>query len=99
MFACGDAETPNESTLDLLETYAEEFIINLVMQAQRRSQRHASNSLRVADILHVIRKDDVKYLRMPYIITMDKALQKAQKSVTEGNKYCDDEVRKNLKLA
>ena len=33
MFACGDAETPNESTLDLLETYAEEFIMNLVVQA------------------------------------------------------------------
>ena len=33
MFACGDAETPNEYTLDLLETYAEEFIMNLVVQA------------------------------------------------------------------
>ena len=33
MFACGDTEAPNESSLDLLETYAEEFIINLVVQA------------------------------------------------------------------
>ena len=58
MFACGDSQQPNEASLDLLETYAEEFIINLVMQAQRRSQRHgAKNSLRLGDILHCIRKD------------------------------------------
>ena len=46
----------------------------------------------------MIKADEVKFLRMPYIITMDKALQKAQKSANKGNEYCDDEVRKNLKL-
>ena len=33
MFACGDSDAPHEGTLDLLETYAEEFIVNLLLQA------------------------------------------------------------------
>ena len=58
MFGCGDdKDGPNEGSLDLLETYAEEFITNLVVQASRRSQRHGSNSLRLGDILHAIKKD------------------------------------------
>ena len=69
MFGFGDSQTPNEASLDLLETYAEEYITNLVMQSHRRSQRHGANNLRLGDILHVIRGDQVKFMRMPYIIT------------------------------
>ena len=69
MFGCGDdKDGPNEASLDLLETYIEEFVTNLVVQSQRRSQRHGSNSLRTGDVLHVIKKDKIKFLRMPYII-------------------------------
>ena len=99
MFACGDDQTPNETTVDLLETYAEEFITNLVVQAQRRSSRHGSNNLRLADILHTIRHDEVKFLRLPYIITMHQELSKTEKAMNVNNKHCDDEVRKNLKFS
>ena len=69
MFGLGDEESPDEKSLELLEVYIDEFIVNLVTQASRRSHRHNSNSLRLADVLHTIRKDEKKFLRMPYIVT------------------------------
>ena len=99
MFGCGDDLEPNDATLDLLETYAEEFVTNLVVQASRRSSRHGSNSLRLGDILHVIKKDNVKFMRMPYIITTFQQQQKTLGALNTNNKYCDDDVRKNLKFA
>ena len=68
MFGCGDDINPDEQTVDLMETYFEEVLINLVLQSSKRSQRHGANSIRLSDVLHVIRKDERKYLRMPYII-------------------------------
>ena len=73
MYGYGDAETPNDATVDLLEVYVEEFVINMVSQALRRSQRHptthGSNNIRLADVLNVIKHDEKKYLRMPYILS------------------------------
>ena len=37
MFGFGDYEQPCEASVDLLETYVEEFITNLVSRATRRS--------------------------------------------------------------
>jgi hypothetical protein len=39
MFGFGDNEFPNEGSLDLLEIYVEEFIVNLVVRTARRSIR------------------------------------------------------------
>ena len=69
MFGFGDSKNPDERSVELLEVYIDEFIVNLVTQASRRSQRHNSNSLRLADVLHTIRKDEKKFLRIPYIVT------------------------------
>ena len=37
MFGFGDDRNPNEATVDLLEIYIEEFVVNLVAQSMRRS--------------------------------------------------------------
>ena len=72
MYGYGDDRTPNEQSVDLLEIYVEEFICNLVSRSMRRRQRHGDNSIKVADVLEVLKKDEKKYLRMPYILTTAK---------------------------
>ena len=37
MYGYGDDAYPNDATVDLLEVYVEEFVINMVSQALRRS--------------------------------------------------------------
>ena len=69
MFGFGDDKNPNEATVDLLEIYIEEFVINLVAQSMRRSQRHGTNSIRLPDVLNVIKHDEKKFFRMPYILS------------------------------
>ena len=74
MFGCGDQSEPDQKSLELLELYYEEAMTNLIVQASRRCQRHGGgNTVRVADILYTIRKDEKKYLRMPYIISQHNA--------------------------
>ena len=98
MFGFGDSAEPNEKTVDLMEAYFEEILINLLTQAQRRSQRHGSTSLRLADVLHTIRKDEKKFLRMPYIINAYKDIERTTNEQHHINKYLDDDAKKNLKL-
>ncbi len=54
MFGFGDDARPNESSIELLEIYVEEFITNLVSRATKRSQRLGSNMVHVADVLKVL---------------------------------------------
>ena len=98
MFGFGDDPNPDEKSVDVMEGYFEEIILNLVTQSSRRSQRHGSNQLRLADVLHTIRKDDKKFLRMPYIITAYRDIEKTTNDVSHLNKFADDKVRKNLKF-
>ena len=69
MYGFGDNEYPNEASIDLLEVYLEEFIVNLVVRTAKRSQRNGSNTLKLADVLRVLQKDEKKFLKMPYILT------------------------------
>ena len=98
MFGFGDHNTPNEKSVDLMEGFIEETIINLVLQASRRSQRHGSNNLRLADVLHTIRKDEKKFLRMPYIINAYREIERTTNQQNTINKYLDEDTKKNLKL-
>ena len=74
MYGFGDDKKPNENSVELLEIYVEEFISNLVTRAARRSQRWGNNLVTVADVLRVLKQDDKKYLRMPYLLTMTKQI-------------------------
>ena len=98
MYGCGDDPNPDEKTLDLVEAYFEEVLINLVVQSSRRAQRHGSNSLRLSDVLHVIRKDDRKYLRMPYIINACQDIAKTTGDLNAQNRDLDEQAKKNLKM-
>ena len=98
MFGCGDAANPNEKTLDLMEAYIEEAFINLLVQSNRRSTRHGSTTIRLADVLHIIRRDEKKYLRMPYIITASRDFARTTTDFNFQNKGLDDKSRKTLKL-
>ena len=81
MYGFGDHEFPNEASLDLLEIYVEEFIVNLVVRTARRSQRNGSNVLKLADVLRVLQKDEKKFLRMPYILAAHKEIEKENKKI------------------
>ena len=98
MFGFGDVQCPNEKSLDLMEAFMEEVMINLLLQASRRSQRHGSNALRLSDVLHIIRKDEKKFLRMPYIINAYREIERTTAQQNTMNKYLDEDTKKNLKL-
>ena len=80
MYGFGDNKYPNETSVDLLEDYVQEFIVNLVVRTAKRSQRNCSNTLKLADVLRVLQKDEKKFLRMPYILL-------AQKEIKGVNSY------------
>ena len=76
MYGFGDEETPNDATVDLLETYTEEFIANLVARTMRRSFRiEGNNELLISDLLKVLEQDEVKFLRMAYTIPTQQATE------------------------
>ena len=82
MYGYGDGHDQrnlNENSIDLLEVYVEEFICNLVSRSARRRQRHGENTIRVADVLHILKQDEKKYLRMPYILTTSNQINKEKK--------------------
>ncbi len=83
MYGFGDDKKPSESSVELLEIYVEEFISNLVTRAARRSQRLGNNLVTVADVLRVLKQDDKKYLRMPYLLTMTKQIQNDHKKIAK----------------
>ena len=72
MYGYGDDQNPSEATVDLLEIYIEEFVTNLINRSLRRRMRHGENVIKVADVLEVLKTDEKKYLRMPYILTTAK---------------------------
>ena len=96
MFGFGDDKNPNEATVDLLEIYIEEFVINLVAQSMRRSQRHGTNSIRLPDVLNVIKHDEKKFFRMPYILSTQEEINKARANIDENLKHVDDEDTKKM---
>jgi hypothetical protein len=81
MYGYGDVREPLESSVDLLEVYVEEFIANITSRAFRRSQVLGQKEVRVPDILRVLKQDEKKYLRMPYVLTMTKQLKKDTKDM------------------
>ena len=101
MYGYGDAILPNDETVDLMEVYVQEYVINLVSQAMRRSQRHTngSNAIRLADVLNVLKHDEKKYLRMPYILSTQQEINQTTSRVEQNMKYnLDEEARKTVKF-
>ena len=88
MYGYGDDKQPNEASVDLLEIYVEEFITNLVSRSLRRRLRHGENGIKVADVLEVLKTDEKKYYRMPYILTTAK----------EFNQFKNDFENKNTRI-
>ena len=98
MFGFGDNEYPNEASLDLLEIYVEEFIVNLVVRTQRRAQRNGSNTLELADVLRSLQKDEKKFLRMPYILAAQKEIKGFTDSHYKAIEHLEVDQQKILNL-
>ena len=97
MYGYGDDQNPNEASVELLETYVEEFVINLVAQSMRRSQRHhGTNYIRLADVLNVIKHDEKKFLRMPYILSTQQEINQTRQSLEQNVKFEDKETKKAI---
>ena len=96
MFGFGDEVNPHEASLDLLEVYTEEFVSNLVARAAKRSHRVGSNTLKLADILKVIEKDEKKFLRMPYLLAAQKETNRTLQVVKNHMDYVGEDTRKTL---
>ena len=94
MYGFGDSARPNEGTLDLLETYTEEFVANLTSRALKRSQRHGSNVLQLGDVLKVLQKDEKKFLRMPYILASVKEVNPKLARINRIMEYAGDDAKK-----
>ena len=86
MYGFGDDIRPNENSVDLLETYVQEFITNLVTRATKRSQRLGSREVKINDIIRVLKQDEKKYLRLPYVLTMTMQLKKAKDDMNTDEK-------------
>ena len=52
----------------------------------------------MADVLHTIRRDERKYLRMPYIIEASRSFAMTTAQMDEQSRGLDDQARKNLKI-
>ena len=74
MFGFGEEEEPNEDTIDLMEVYVVEFLSNITKRSLARSQRSGYNSIQLRDLLKVIEDDDKKFLRAPYMLAAQKAI-------------------------
>jgi len=44
MYGFGDSKTPMDETVELLDEYMQEFVLNLSEKALRRSKRRESNN-------------------------------------------------------
>ena len=86
MYGFGDDQNPSDASVDLLEIYVEEFITNLVGRSLRRRLRHGDNQIKVADVLEVLKTDEKKYLRMPYILTTAKEFSMIRTELDENKK-------------
>ena len=96
MYGFGDHRHPEEASVEVLESYVEEFILNLVTRALKRSQRNNSNVVTVADTLRVLKQDEKKYLRMPYVLTMNKILKGAKQELDPGKKGAEAVLKNSL---
>ena len=81
MYGFGDDIRPNENSVDLLETYVQEFT-----RATKRSQRLGSREVKINDIIRVLKQDEKKYLRLPYVLTMTMQLKKAKDDMNTDEK-------------
>lgn len=68
MSAFGETEA-KEDTLDLMEVYVYEFINNVVHRALAKSQRAGFVNVQLRDLVKVLKQDETKFMRIPYIIT------------------------------
>mmetsp|Transcript_8052 Transcript_8052/g.5732 ORF Transcript_8052/g.5732 Transcript_8052/m.5732 type:complete len:102 (-) Transcript_8052:31-336(-) len=96
MYGFGDDKDVREDSLDLMESFVEEFIGNLIQRTMSRGVRAGHNSLKLADVLKVIEPDDKKFLRMPYILSASRSIDAVKNCMIKTTEHMDHSDKKNL---
>eukprot|EP00884_Botryococcus_braunii_P016965 jgi/Botrbrau1/3952/Bobra.0365s0027.1 len=78
MYGYGDAETPYEETVELVEDILVEYIVSLMMKATEVASG-PNGKILVDDILFLLRKDTRKYARAMELLEMNEVITKAKK--------------------
>lgn len=92
MIGFGDEPNPSEKSLDLLDEYMADFLINLVSNSYKRSMRRNinSNQLMKEDLLYFIQPDTKKLMRVAHI---DRCYEKWQRIVKKTYPDPDNKER------
>ncbi|OMJ81698.1 hypothetical protein SteCoe_17748 [Stentor coeruleus] len=94
-YSFGDEKDPRSDTLQLLECYMIEYVKDLLLKAQSRSNRRGQPKLEISDIMHYLKDHPKQYHRI-------KMLQKQRtdaKALDDYKSYYDDEPgRKKRKI-
>ena len=92
----GDQYQDDDQSVKVLESYVEEYIVNIVTRALERNHRLEKHQIKVADIVRVLNADEKKYLRVPYILTASSHYEKMNKKKKEAEKGGNDFNYKNI---
>lgn len=86
MYGFGDSKAPLEESVELLDEFVQEFILNLAEKALKRSRRRESNSneIKVEDLLYFLQPDNKKSMRVAKII---QTYQICKETLNKKNKY------------
>ena len=86
MFGFGDCKSPLDETVELLDEYMQEFVLNLSEKALKRSKRRDTNNneIKVEDLLYFLQSDNKKSMRVAKII---QTYQICKETLNKKNKY------------
>ncbi len=99
MYGFGDAENPDNETVELLEQYLVEYIQNISLLAFKRSKRRGFNEIKLKDLLYIIKNDKKKFYRVPSLLSFYEILKKtkrldsnmSKKGMKKHLKYLEEE--------
>ena len=61
MYGFGEVKNADKETLQLMEEYVIEFLINTCKRADERSKRSGYTQVQLKDLIHIMQQDPVKY--------------------------------------
>ena len=86
MYGFGDVKEPNDDTLDLLESYVEDFIGRLLIQAYNRATKCGHKKVKMSDVLYQIRNHEKMYMRSFKLLYNLDSVEKARKKRNMSSK-------------
>ena len=78
MFGCD--LTPNNDTVEELESHIQLFIENLMVDALERGKKSGDSGIKLKHIMSVVEPNERLFLRIPYLVNWFNEFQKMKKA-------------------